>query len=639
MIDIAEIRSCRARRRLAEIHAATENFRGDVCAGLCRAIVAGDAGMYGEQIARLQDLLNKVPTAKNRRAMLGQVAATAPTWAAAINTRSGAHANTTMPGDPTTAWRWRQLSQEINRRASLDEVTLTERLKHCQTSLRETTADLIDRKAWLGQLRRVGLAEQLALNGWAQLQKKIGKGTGKRAPALQAEARKLLVKAQGAVPVWIMPLARVAEAVDPANGRFDVVIIDEASQCDINGLLTWYLADQIVVVGDDKQVSPMAVGQKLDWVQALINQFLHDVPNHQLYAGTTSLYDLAQTAFGGTIRLREHFRCMPDIIEFSNELSYDFEIKPLRNPHAVPAPHVVEHVVSGSVRDGKTNQVEAQTVAALIAALLERPESAAKTFGAISLLGDEQAHLIWEQTAKLVEPKELERRRFIAGNSAQFQGDERDVIFLSMVEVPREGPLPMRQEEYLKQRFNVAASRARDQLWLVHSLDAGRDLKPGDIRRQLIEYVHTPGARGRAAEKAMKRAESPFESAVIKRLSAAGFKVAPQIKVGGYRIDMVVSGSGGQVAVECDGARFHPPEKIPEDLARQAILERCGWRFIRIRSTAFFSDPDKAMTLVFEQLRGLRGSDRAGCAPYRCSCGRVAEPHGARARAPSWPGG
>lgn len=349
----------------------------------------------------------------------------------------------------------------------------------------------------------------------------------------------------------------------------------------------------------------MAVGQRVDQVQELINAHLPDVPNQQLYDGKLSLYDLAQQAFGGTIRLREHFRCMPDIIEFSNELSYDFEIEPLRNPHAAARPHVVEHVVAGAVRNGKVNTVEAQTIAALVGAMVERPEYSYGTLGAISLLGDEQAHLIWELTAHVVQPNELERRQFLAGNSAQFQGDERDVMFLSMVDSPTGTPLSKRQEEYLKQRYNVAASRAKDQIWLVHSLDPDRDLRPGDLRRQLIEYVRSPGARGRAAERATKRAESPFEIAVIKRLAAEGYGVEPQVKVGGYRIDMVVRGSGGEVALECDGARFHPPEKIPEDLARQAILERCGWRFIRLRSTAFFTDPDRAMAQAFEQLNAL----------------------------------
>lgn len=600
---LAAVRQVTALRRLGENETLLKQYSGEIAAALLDAVIAKDPAAYTINLGRLRSVLGK-HTLFNRRAdLLSRLRPAAGSWAEAVEARSGVHGKDVLPGDPAEAWKWAQLNQELARRKGLDEEELTSRLARLQEDLRLATAALIDRKAWLGQLRRVGLAAQQALNGWAQLQRKIGKGTGKRAPALQAQARKLLSEAQDAVPVWIMPLARVAESVNPTRGRFDVVIIDEASQCDVNGLLTWYLADQVVVVGDNKQVSPMAVGQKLEPVQDLIDQHLQDIPGQQLYDGTLSLYDLAEQSFGGTIGLREHFRCMPDIIEFSNELSYNFEIEPLRNPYAAPRPHILEYVVQGASRDGKTNPDEARSIAGLIYAMVRAPEYSGKTFGAISLLGDEQAHIIWEATAQLVEPAELERRRFVAGNSAQFQGDERDIMLLSLVDSPRDGPLPMRQEEYLKQRYNVAASRARDQLWVVHSLDPGVDLKPGDLRRQLIEYVRSPGARGIAASRAMSRAESPFEQAVIKRLVAAGFGVVSQVKVGSYRIDMVVSGTGGQVAIECDGARFHPPEKIPEDLERQAILERCGWRFLRIRSTKFFADPDTTIAGVIEGLR------------------------------------
>ena len=143
-----------------------------------------------------------------------------------------------------------------------------------------------------------------------------------------------------------MPLARVAESFDPRDVRFDVVIIDEASQSDVTGLLSWYLGDRVAVVGDHEQVSPLAVGQEVELMQALINEHLAGVPNSHLYDGTTSLYHLARQCFGGTIALREHFRCVPDIIGFSNSLSYDFEIRPLRNPASARRPHVVEYIVT-----------------------------------------------------------------------------------------------------------------------------------------------------------------------------------------------------------------------------------------------------------------------------------------------------
>ncbi|MDQ3674301.1 MAG: hypothetical protein M3365_08005 [Gemmatimonadota bacterium] len=187
----------------------------------------------------------------------------------------------------------------MDRRSALDEVALTHHLHQRRTELTELTATYIDRRAWLGQIRRIDLPARQALQGWAQTQKRIGRGTGKRAPALQAEARRLLVKARDTVPVWIMPLARVAESFDATKGKFDVVIVDEASQSDVTGLLAWYPGDSVAIVGDHEQVSPLAVGQDLETMTDLIAQHLSGVPNNHLYDGKLSIYDLASQSFGG----------------------------------------------------------------------------------------------------------------------------------------------------------------------------------------------------------------------------------------------------------------------------------------------------------------------------------------------------
>ena len=120
-----------------------------------------------------------------------------------------------------------------------------------------------------------------------------------------------------------------------------------------------------------------------------------------------------------------------------------------------------------------------------------KPEYELKTFGVISLLGDDQARLIQQIIFNKIEPNVIEERRILCGNASHFQGDERDVMFLSMVDSNEgDGPLRLSGEgvdQSTKQRYNVAASRARDQLWVVHSLDYSKDLKPGDIRRDLLE--------------------------------------------------------------------------------------------------------------------------------------------------------
>jgi very-short-patch-repair endonuclease len=614
---IAIARRSRAERVLRDLHALLLRHTGRVCGGLREAARVLAPNSYQLAWKSLQRLVQKQSLSQRRRHLLGQLAEVAPVWAAAIQHRRSIHGAAEVPGDPEVAWKWRQLQQEIARRADLGEVELTRILHQRRSSLREVTAKLIDRRAWLGQLRRTDLNARQALQGWADTQRRIGKGTGKRAPALQAEARRLLAKARDAVPVWIMPLSRVAESFDATGGRFDVVIVDEASQSDMTGLLAWYLGDRVAVVGDHEQVSPMAIGQEIGAMNALIAQHLQEIPNSHLYDGMTSVYDLAQQSFGGTIALREHFRCVPDIIEFSNELAYNLEIRPLRDPSSAPRPHVVEYMVQpvpGVERSGKTNLAEARSIVALVKAMTEMPEYTGKTIGAITLLGDEQAGLIQDLAVRAIGAVELDARRFVAGNSAQYQGDERHIVFLSMVDTPTGDALSLRQTGAFKQRYNVAASRAKDQLWLVHSLDPNRDLKAGDLRRRLIEYVRDPGARRRSAEQAALRAESPFEKAVIERLVTAGYRVEPQVWVGRYRIDMIVSGGGKDVALECDGDRYHGIDQIPEDMARQAILERAGWRFVRIRGTRFYRNPSATMDWVVNEL-GRLGVEPVGSAP------------------------
>jgi very-short-patch-repair endonuclease len=290
-------------------------------------------------------------------------------------------------------------------------------------------------------------------------------------------------------------------------------------------------------------------------------------------------------------------------------ISYDYRIKPLRDASRVQLrPHTIAYRVPGSSRDGKINRQEALATASLLAAAIEQPEykkndaGQPTSFGVVSLVGDEQAIEIDNLLRGHLSPDRYELHRLLCGNAAQFQGDERDVIFISLVDTAQHGPLSLRDQELFKQRFNVAASRARDQMWIVHSLSPNNDLKADDLRRKLIEHAQDPSRLMRALDEKEKRTQSAFEREVMKRLSSAGYRVAPQWRVGAFRIDLVVEGDGRRLAIECDGDRYHPLEKLPEDMDRQSVLERMGWIFTHVRGTEFFRNPDRAMKPVFEKL-------------------------------------
>jgi len=518
----------------------------------------------------------------------------APEWAAQIRNRIDQHAHAAPPGDPVQAWTWRQLHEELERRAAVDIEALAIEAETVNSDLLSVTNNLIDRRAWEQQHSRVALKQRQALNGWLDTINRLGSGQVIRAAQLRAQAREQLRDARAAVPVWIMPLSRIMESFDFDSATFDVVIVDEASQCDGTALLALMLAKSVIIVGDEEQVSPSAVGQNQASVQKLIDTFLVGVPNAANYDGKQSIFRLARTAFQNSSCLLEHFRCVPDIIRFSNSLSYADRMKPLREQGSSPvAPAVVSYRVANGIRDGYVNRMEALTIASLIAAAIELDDYAGQTFGVICLVGSEQAVEIETHVRKYILPSLLEERRIICGNAAQFQGDERDVIFLSMVDSPKPegGPHWLNQRQDAKQRFNVAASRARNQMWVVYSLNPDTDLKPGDLRRMLIEHAKDPNAIDAQVAAAQLRAQSPFEKQVIEHLIRQRYRVCPQWAVGAYSIDLIIEGGGRRLAVECDGDRYHPINQIPEDMARQEILERLGWTFHRISWVRVFPKP------------------------------------------------
>jgi very-short-patch-repair endonuclease len=441
-----------------------------------------------------------------------------------------------------------------------------------------------------------------------------------------------------AIPVWIMPRYLVAEMVDPAPGRYDLVIVDEASQLGVESLFLFYISKKMVVVGDDQQISPYGVGIADEAIADLQHHYLDGVPHHHALSAQSSLYGNAKIRFGQNIVLREHFRCMPEIIQFSNDLCYANNGTPLDPLRAYPVnrlkPLVVRQVPDG-YRTGSSlnalNEPEADAILAQIVACIADPRYEGRTMGVISLQGEAQAKLIEHKLLESLEPEVIEQRRLICGDAYAFQGDERHIIFLSMVAAPGEVRIGALSNDSARQRFNVAASRAQDQLWLFHSatLDI---LSPTCMRHRLLGYMLNPGRQ--SADGGTHRFDSRFERDVFQVIADRGFHVRTQVCVGDptnhrYRIDLVVEGMQGRLAVECDGDEWHGPERYEQDMARQRDLERAGWQFVRIRGGDFYRDRGKATEPLWNELERLGikpgGIDEAAAVPPPPASGQDVE--------------
>lgn len=601
----------------------TSGKRGNsnICRALVSAIEAGNSAAYAEAYAALEKMYEKYELQRVRNEALSILEPIAPQWAEAIRTRQDIHGACTVPSNIDDAWKWKQLCGIIEEITQKPFAELQSDSLRFSNEYRDVTARYAEKSGWYHLLRRTeaDIGMKQALEGWCLTVKRIGKGTGKRAPMLKAKARELMVQCQKAVPCWIMPINKALESLDPRANRFDIIIIDEASQSDVSSLAILYMGKKLVIVGDDRQVSPMAVGVEEKKISFLQEQYIKDkIPNSHLYTSKTSIYDIAKTTFQ-PLMLREHFRCVPEIIGFSNMLSYDGKITPLRDASdSVILPAVVNYRVNNGRRDGNTNLQEAKTIVALMQACFDQPEYENKSFGVVSMLGDEQVKLLQQEIERKLKPQDIVGRSILCGNSANFQGDERDIIFLSLVDSGTgTGPISMRTfgpDDSYRKRYNVAASRARDQLWVVDSLDPTSDLKPGDIRKTLIDYSLNPRAMEEVHTAIEKKADSPFEVSVATALADRGYHIEQQWKVGSYRLDIVAVYGKKKVAIECDGEQWHSgEEKIREDMERQTILERLGWRFIRIRGSEFFRDSEKTIGRVITELTsyGIEPEDSA----------------------------
>jgi len=250
---------------------------------------------------------------------------------------------------------------------------------------------------------------------------------------------------------------------------------------------------------------------------------------------------------------------------------------------------------------------EATALVDQLAICLAEPDYEDKTFGVVVLQGAAQADLIRSLIFERVPSEQIDERRIRVGTPPDFQGDERDVMFLSMVIAPGSSSKALTTDMF-KRRFNVAATRARDQLWLFHSVTAD-GLAATDLRRSLLSYVE---AAPTVPVPAMPDAVSPtsphpdfgsvFEQQVFLELRERGYHVNPRVDVNEMTIDLVVTGAAVRVAIECDDDSHVDSYELLDRMEREFELRRSGWLFHRVRASDFALDRERVLDTITELL-------------------------------------
>lgn len=619
---LRRIRLEEGKRSLAAMRAVLADVPGGVGEGL-RAVTSdrlGDGAVDAELLA--QDWQAQLAALDAVRALERDFATVegvardvtecgAPLWAAQLREVPVRGVEDPFtPGDWRERWRLRRLSTWLGRIDAHDRIrTLSTRRSTLEAQLARAYEDVIEQRAWCALAEKASDQVRSALSAYAQAMRRIGRGTGIRAVRYRQDARLAADRTKNALPCWIMPHYRVSESLPPELGLFDLVIVDEASQSTISALPALLRARQVLIVGDDKQVSPDAGFRSEDKLIELARRYLGTQIEDFSAAlrEDKSLYDLGSVVFaGGAIMLKEHFRCVGPIIEFSKAQFYNHELQPLRLPSASERldPPLIDILVEDGFRSGDVNRPEIACILDQIGKIAADPSLAGRSIGVTTLLGQKQAMMIREAIEQEIGPELMLRHDIRVGDPSAFQGDERDIMFLSLVADRNATGLTGLGFE---QRFNVATSRARDRMVLVRSVEP-EDLRQSDkLRRALIQHFRLPFAGdGKLMEDRRKRCESPFEEAMFDLLAERGYRVDTQVPVGHKRIDLVVEGGEDRrLAIECDGDAYHGPDRWPDDMARQRMLERAGWTVWRCFASRFVRDRDGVLRDLIGALDAL----------------------------------
>ena len=594
-----------------------------------------DAELYARLLTQIQTLHDKKPAFAQRQELLQKLRSCAPLWANFLESHHDGFVPQSQDASDVTALvqkhleclKYREINTKFDALYTADYGKLQHEAEFYSQRFRDCTAKLAAAQAWLAFRELMDNDPNLknSLEAWGTVIKKSTSKNKKTSAMYAHDARRLAGECQRAIPAIIMPMAEALKNSSP-NNPFDVVIIDEASQSDITAAAILFFAKKVIIVGDNEQVTPSTPGVSVDSLQQIKNQYFNKPalpfpPFVPLLDLTTSLYDLGRYLTNRQFMLREHFRCVKDIIGFSNQLSYDGKIVPLRESKSDALPPLVPYRTYGQCDGTGVKQInynEAYHIVALIRSCMQQPEYAHNaqggpvTYGIIIMKSSAKAqiNLLLTLVNEFFTTKEVEEHQIRVGTPADFQGDERDIIFLSLLDSVSDGTTLRKlsedsREDEQKKRYNVAVSRARDQLWVVHSFDPQTQLKPDDIRYRLFSYLQNPRANEQQQAIDLAKVESPFEEEVYKSLTARGYLLTPQYEVGSYRLDFMITSGSSQVALECDGERFHGEEQIAADMLRQSILERCGYHFVRIRGGEFYHDKKAAIDALCHKLHDL----------------------------------
>ncbi len=483
---------------------------------------------------------------------------------------------------------------------------LLERLRLPKLQICDSVRDKLD------QLLRKRMIEVTAATGFAQAgQQFYDLLVRRQTPALQRIHP--MKEVLPVFPSWAVSNLSACGRLPLTPGLFDLVIIDEASQCDIPSCVPLlFRAKQAVVIGDPMQLNSVTnLNQVVE--KSLLAQA--DIPNPGAFRySNNSIYDLAAATarVSGKTFLAQHYRCHPDIIEFANS-SHWYEgnllavtdTSNLNSPRRLQAGITWRDVKGEPVNDptGFWIAEEVEEITRQIENLL-LDEGFEGTVGVVTPFR-RMANALQEAIERSkVHQRILDAAQFRAETAHRFQGDERDVIFYAPAFHPE---MPNRHRWFLKNQknvFNVALSRARSCFVVVGDKEGLRDCDIDYLKEFVVFSEQMPEQR-QEQHRANEPQRGHWEPILEKRLHEEGVSVIPQYPVGPYSLDFALIEGERRLNIEVDGEQFHKNEsgmRCQRDIDRNIYVKAQGWAVRRFWVYQLRDDMDSCVKEIKQWL-------------------------------------
>lgn len=285
----------------------------------------------------------------------------------------------------------------------------------------------------------------------------------------------------------IMPINKVLELIPPIENEYDVIVIEDCNQCEIAYLSLLLRGKNFIITGDEKQYIPQFSGIDKKIIENNLTVYFKEEKHIQEFNYFNNLFQLLEKHAAIKIPLKYQYRSNASITALLNEIFYENEI--ISTIKDNPKFKAINSIyVEGALRDKEKiiNYKEAMAIVEQIENCIKNPIYDNKTIGVISLLGNEQGDLINKLLKEKIGDDEFEKRKLVCGDFYCLQGEERDIVFLSMV-VGNNVKFIAQTKENDYKRFNHALSRAKEQLWLFHSVNLN-DINKDCIRYKILQY-------------------------------------------------------------------------------------------------------------------------------------------------------